>query len=114
MKRTSGKSAGKKGRKTDLWDLRLYVAGNTAKSSAALRNLRTICEEKLCGQYKIEVIDLLKHPEQAGKDQILAIPTLVRRLPAPVRKLVGDLSEHERVLLRLDLLFEGAEHVVTH
>lgn len=84
--------------------LRLYVAGQTPKSSLALINLKKICEEHLAGRYQIEVIDLLEHPQLARGDQILAIPTLVRQLPEPVRKIIGDLSNTERVLIGLDLL----------
>jgi circadian clock protein KaiB len=85
------------------WQLRLYVAGKTAKSTAALSNLRKICEEHLAGQYEIEVIDLLERPQLAKGEQIVAIPTLERRLPEPVRKIIGDLSNTERVLIGLDL-----------
>ena len=85
------------------WDLRLYVAGQTAKSLQAFANLKRICEEHLAGQYHIEVIDLLKNPQLAKGDQILALPTLVRKLPEPVRKIIGDLSNTERVLVGLDL-----------
>ena len=83
--------------------LRLYVAGQTPKCMAAFVNLKKICEEHLAGQYQIEVIDLLENPKLAQGDQILAIPTLVRRLPEPVRKIIGDLSNTERVLIGLDL-----------
>jgi circadian clock protein KaiB len=83
--------------------LRLYVAGQTPKSLAAFSNLKKICEEHMAGQYEIEVIDLLKHPQLASGDQILAIPTLVRRLPEPIKKIIGDLSNTERVLVGLDL-----------
>ena len=85
------------------WELRLYVAGQTAKSLVAFANLKRICEEHLAGEYHIEVIDLLKNPQLAAGDQILALPTLVRKLPAPVRKIIGDLSNTERVLVGLDL-----------
>jgi circadian clock protein KaiB len=87
----------------ELWRLRLYVAGQTPKSLAAFANLKKICEEHLAGKYTIEVIDLLKNPMLAKGDQILAIPTLVRKLPEPVRKIIGDLSNMERVLVGLDL-----------
>jgi circadian clock protein KaiB len=87
----------------EVCDLRLYVAGQTPKSVTALSNLKKFCEEHLAGKYRIEVIDLLKHPQLARGDQILAIPTLVRRLPAPMRKIIGDLSNTERVLVGLDL-----------
>ena len=85
------------------WQLRLYVAGQTPKSVAALTNLRKLCESHLAGEYKIEVIDLLKTPKLAAGDQILAIPTLVRKLPTPVKKIIGDLSNEARVLVGLDL-----------
>ena len=85
------------------WELRLYVAGQTQKSVAAFANLKRICEEHLAGQYTIEVIDLLKNPKLASGDQIVAVPTLVRNLPEPVRKIIGDLSNTERVLVGLDL-----------
>ena len=88
----------------EFWTLRLYVAGQTPKSMTAFANLKTICEEHLAGRYTIEVIDLLEHPQLARGDQILAIPTLVRRLPEPMRKIIGDLSNTERVLIGLDLL----------
>jgi circadian clock protein KaiB len=85
------------------WELRLYVAGQTAKSLQAFANLKRICEEHLAGEYRIEVIDLLKNPQLAKGDQIFALPTLVRKLPEPVRKIIGDLSNTERVLVGLDL-----------
>ncbi|MES2657999.1 MAG: circadian clock KaiB family protein [Verrucomicrobiota bacterium] len=85
------------------FQLRLYVAGQTAKSLAALTNLKRICETHLAGQYTIEVIDLLKTPQLAAGDQILAVPTLVRRLPEPIKKIIGDLSNEERVLVGLDV-----------
>jgi circadian clock protein KaiB len=87
----------------ELWDLRLYVAGQTPKSVAAISNLRKLCEEHLAGQYRIEVVDLVPNPHLARVDQILAIPTLVRKLPSPMRKIIGDLSNSERVLVGLDL-----------
>src|SRR5688572_2016999 len=83
--------------------LRLYVAGQTPKSVLALTNLKQICEEHLQGRYEIEVIDLLENPQLARGDQILALPTLVRRLPEPIKKIIGDLSNKERVLVGLDL-----------
>jgi circadian clock protein KaiB len=85
------------------WHLRLYVAGHTPKSVVAFSNLKRLCEELLPGQYEIELIDLLKDPQLARSDQVLAIPTLVRRLPHPVRKIIGDLSNRERVLAGLDI-----------
>ena len=87
----------------DFWDLRLYVAGETPKSLAAFANLKKICDQHLGGKYRIEVIDLLKNPQLARGDQILAIPTLVRKLPEPMRKIIGDLSNTVRVLVGLDL-----------
>ena len=86
-----------------VWELRLYVAGQTAKSLHAFANLNRIREEHLAGRYHIEVIDLLKNPQLAKGDQILALPTLIRRLPEPVKKIIGDLSDTERVLVGLDL-----------
>jgi circadian clock protein KaiB len=83
--------------------LRLYIAGATPKSVLALKNLRVICEEHLEGRYEIEVIDLLEMPQRAYGDQILALPTLVRRLPEPIKRIIGDLSNTERVLVGLDL-----------
>lgn len=91
----------------EFWDLRLYVAGQTPKSMTALANLKKMCEEHLTGRYKIEVIDLVKNPQLARSDQILAIPTLVRRLPEPMRKIIGDLSNEERVLVGLDVRQRG-------
>ena len=85
------------------YELRLYVAGQTPKSILALANLRKICEEHLQGRYEIEVIDLMENPQLAQGDQILAVPTLVRRLPEPIKKIIGDLSNTERVLVGLDL-----------
>ncbi len=85
------------------WELKLYVAGQTAKSLQAFANLKRICEEHLAGEYRIEVVDLMKNPQLAKGDQILALPTLVRKLPEPVRKIIGDLSNTERVLVGLDL-----------
>lgn len=86
------------------WNLRLYVAGQTPKCITAFANLKKLCEERLGGNYSIEVIDLLKKPQLASGDQILAIPTLVRRLPPPIRKIIGDLSDTERVLVGLDIV----------
>src|ERR1700681_4545738 len=97
MRKPPKKSADK------TWDLLLYVAGPTPKSVAALRNLEQLCEEHLAGRYHIEVIDLMKNPELAQGDQILAVPTLVRKLPVPIRKIIGTLSNTERVLVGLDL-----------
>jgi len=89
------------------WELRLYVAGQTPKSIAALANLKKFCEEHLAGQYTIEVVDLVKSPQLARGDQILAIPTLVRKLPSPMKKIIGDLSNTERVLVGMDLRSVG-------
>jgi circadian clock protein KaiB len=85
------------------WKLRLYVAGQTPKSLTAFANLRRICEEHLAGRYEIEVVDLLKHPELAQSDQIIALPTLVRKLPQPIKRIVGDLSNSERVMVGMNL-----------
>ena len=87
----------------ETFDLRLYVAGQTPKAVRAFANLRRICEEHLAGCYSIEVVDLLENPQLGRGDQILALPTLVRRLPEPMRKIIGDLSNTERVLVGLDL-----------
>lgn len=98
------KSAPTKTRRTPAtWDLRLYVAGQTPRAIQAFTNLTRICEEHLAGQYRIEVIDLLKTPQLAQGDQIVAVPTLVRKLPEPVRKIIGDLSNTVKVLVGLDL-----------
>jgi len=91
------------GRPAKLWQLRLYVAGQTPKSLEAFSNLKRICENHLSGGYRIEVIDLVEQPQLSKGDQILAVPTLVRKLPQPVRKIIGDLSDTERVLVGLDL-----------
>ena len=96
-------TARRRKRRPEKWILRLYVAGNTARASSALRNLEAVCEEHLPGRYKIEVVDLLKHPQLARGDQIVALPTLVRRLPPPMKKIIGDLSNQERLLVGLDL-----------
>lgn len=93
----------------EFWRLRLYVAGQTPKSVAAFANLKRLCEEHLPGKYEIEVIDLLKEPQLAAGDQILAIPTLVRKLPEPLRRIVGDLRDTERTLVGLDLRPAGIE-----
>jgi circadian clock protein KaiB len=87
----------------DLWELRLYVAGQSPKSVTAFANLKRLCEEHLAGRYTIEIVDLLEHPQLAAGDQIVAIPTLVRKLPEPLRKIVGDLSNTERTLVGLQL-----------
>jgi circadian clock protein KaiB len=85
------------------YELRLYIAGKTPKSVSALQNLKGVCEEHLQGQYSIEIIDLLEQPQLAEGDQILAIPTLVKKVPEPVRKIIGDLSNEEKVLVGLDI-----------
>ena len=100
---TPGPESRQNNEEGESWELRLYVAGQTPKSVAALANLRRICEEHLAGEYTIEVVDLLENPQLAQGDQIVAIPTLVRKLPAPMRKIIGDLSNTERVLVGLDL-----------
>jgi circadian clock protein KaiB len=87
----------------DTWELRLYVAGRSPKSVTAFENLKKLCDEHLAGRYQIEVIDLVKNPQLAAGDQIIAIPTLVRKLPEPLRKIVGDLSNTERTLVGLQL-----------
>ena len=99
------KKSGRAGSKiaNPKWELKLYVAGQTPKSLQAFANLKRICEEHLASEYHIEVIDLLKNPQLAKGDQIFALPTLVRKLPEPVRKIIGDLSNTERVLVGLDL-----------
>lgn len=89
--------------KQDRWELRLYIAGQTPKSTLALKNITRYCEEYLEGQYTIEVVDLLKNPQLAEGDQIFAIPTLVRKLPEPMRKIIGDLSNEEKVLVGLNI-----------
>ncbi|PKN18989.1 MAG: circadian clock protein KaiB [Deltaproteobacteria bacterium HGW-Deltaproteobacteria-6] len=97
----------RKNAKTDateeIWNLRLYVAGQTQKSITAFANLKMICDEHLAGKYRIEVIDLIKNPQLAKGDQIIALPTLVRRLPEPIKKIIGDLANTERVLVGLDI-----------
>jgi circadian clock protein KaiB len=87
----------------ELWELRLYTAGQTPKSVLAFNNLKRICEEHMPGRYQIEVVDLLQNPRLAKEDQIVAIPTLVRKLPQPLRKIIGDLSDTERTLVGLQL-----------
>ena len=97
------RASGSNGRSARLWQLRLYVAGQTPKALAAFGNLKRICDSHLKGRYSLEVVDLLEKPHLARGDQILAIPTLVRKLPQPMRKIIGDLSDTERVLVGLDL-----------
>jgi circadian clock protein KaiB len=100
-------TSNKKPEGPEVWHLRLYVAGQTPKSIAAFANLKKICEEYLCGKYTIEVVDLQKNPGQAREDEIFAIPTLVRRLPPPIRKIIGDLSRTEKVLVGLNISSDG-------
>lgn len=100
---TNGHSPQADGSESNRWNLRLYVAGQTPRSLTAFRNLKEICEEYLKGKYHIEVVDLMENPTLARGDQILAIPTLVRKLPQPIRKIIGDLSNTERVLVGLDI-----------
>ena len=94
--------------KNDTWELRLYVAGQSPKSLAAFANLKRICEEHLAGRYSIEIVDLLETPQLAHGEQIVAIPTLVRKLPEPIRKIVGDLSDKEKTLVGLQLRSRGS------
>lgn len=91
------------GHADETWNLRLYVAGQTPRSLAALANLSRLCEQHLAGRYRIEIVDLLQNPQLAAGDEIVAVPTLVRKLPEPVRKIIGDLSSTERVLVGLQL-----------
>ncbi|HXR97759.1 MAG TPA: circadian clock KaiB family protein [Terriglobales bacterium] len=100
---SSRKRVPSKGVAAEFWQLRLYIAGQTPNSVAAVANLRKICEDQLKGQYRIEVIDLLEKPQLAKGDQIIAIPTLVRRLPPPIKKIIGNLSKTESVMVGLDL-----------
>ena len=86
-----------------VWTLRLYIAGQTPKSVSALANLKRLCQQQLAGRYKLEVVDLLQHPERSKADQIVAIPTLVRQLPPPLKRIIGDLSDRERVIVGLEL-----------
>jgi len=102
-KAAAKKSSLRKRSDGEFWQLRLYIAGQTPNSIAAVANLKKICEERLQGRYRIEVIDLMEKPQLAKGDQIVAIPTLVRKLPAPVKKIIGNLSKAERALIGLDL-----------
>lgn len=95
------------GKKEERWILKLYVAGITPRSSKAIENLKQICEENIPGRYTIEIIDLLKNPQLAEGDQIIAVPTLVRKLPAPLRRILGDLSNTEKVLVGLNIVKPG-------
>src|SRR3982750_3884991 len=101
-------------KKKQNWELRLYVAGKTAKSVTALQNLKRYCEEHLKGQYSIEVVDLLKSPQLAEGDQIFAVPTLVRKVPEPLRKIIGDLSNEEKVLVGLNIRPVSAKNLQRH
>jgi circadian clock protein KaiB len=92
----------------EIFQLRLYVAGQTPKSIRAFENLKRLCEEHLAGRYEIEIVDLLENPTRASGDQILAVPTLVRRLPPPIKKIIGDLSNNDRVLVSLDIRLNPA------
>ena len=107
--KTKTTRADKAGTVAERYHLRLYVAGQTPKCIAAFANLKRICEENLAGRYQIEVVDLLQNPRLAAGDEIIAIPTLVRKLPTPVRKILGDLSNTERVLVGLQLRPKGRE-----
>jgi circadian clock protein KaiB len=100
----AARSLSKAARSEAEWQLRLYVAGSTPRSATALANLKQVCETHLTGRYTIEVIDLLVNPKLAAGDQILAVPTLVRKFPQPIRKIIGDLSNEEKVLVGLDVL----------
>ena len=102
-KRTTDRDRAVPEDRQESWDLKLYVAGPTPKAVRALENLKKLCEEHLAGKYRIEVVDLLKSPQLAKGDQIVAVPTLVRKLPVPMRKIIGDLSNTKRVLVGLDL-----------
>ncbi|MEN6466093.1 MAG: circadian clock KaiB family protein [Syntrophaceae bacterium] len=99
-----GKRPARQNPPEEIWILKLYVAGQTSKSIAAFANLKKICEEHLAGRYRIEIVDLLKNPRLAKGDQIIAVPTLVRQLPPPVKKIIGDLANTERVLVGLDVI----------
>ena len=92
----------------EQWDLRLYVTGRSPKCLRAIENLRRVCEEHLPGRYRIEIVDLLENPRLAAEDQILAVPTVVRRLPSPIRKIVGDLSDNDRLLVGLQIQPPGS------
>ncbi len=100
----SATGTGKNGTAGAEWQLRLYVAGETPRSATALRNLRRICEEHLAGRYHIEIVDLTTDPGAASANEIIAVPTLVRKLPEPIRKIIGDLSNEEKVLVGLNLV----------
>jgi len=99
---------------TQKYVLRLYVAGATAKSARAIENLRKICEEHLKGRYELEVVDIYQHPERARSEQVIAAPTLIKKLPVPLRKFIGDLSDLERVLVGLELKEKGKNSSSNH
>jgi circadian clock protein KaiB len=101
--RTKKSAAGRSSKSDSKWNLRLYVAGQTPKSLSAMNNLRRVLDQHVPGAYKIEIVDLLANPRLAKEDQIVAIPTLVRKLPNPIRKIIGDLSDEERTLVGLQL-----------
>jgi len=103
LKKSSAKKRQPKASRSDFFILRLYIAGQTPNSVTAIANLKKLCEDKLKGKYRIEVVDLLEKPQLARGDQIIAIPTLVRRLPPPVKKIIGNLSKTENVIVGLDL-----------
>ena len=103
VKKSQSKSDKAKNKKTAKWHLKLYVAGGTGRSETALKNLEKLCEEHLKGIYELEVIDLLKQPQLAKGDQIFAIPTLIKKVPKPVRKIIGDLSDTAKVLVGLNI-----------
>jgi circadian clock protein KaiB len=110
-RRPISKAPGNNNGDNQIWNLRLYVAGQSPKSVAAFANLKRICDEHLAGRYRIEVLDLMKNPQLARGDQILAIPTLVRKLPEPLKRIIGDLSDIERTLVGLDLFpANGQKH----
>lgn len=102
MTNVAHEGAGEQGAQAE-WELRLYIAGETDRSKRAIENLKKMCEEHLPGRYSIELVDISKDPERASSDDILALPTLVRKLPAPLRRIIGDLSDHEKVLVGLNI-----------
>jgi circadian clock protein KaiB len=106
----NAKGAVKKKAASDSWNLRLYVAGQTPKSITAFANLKQLCEKHLAGRYHIEIVDLIKQPQLAQNDQIVALPTLVRKLPEPIKRVIGDLSNLERVMVGLDLRTEAEKN----
>ena len=108
---TPAKKPVQKTSKADNWNLRLYVAGRTPKSIAAFANLKQLCEQHLPGRYQIEIVDLVQQPHLAQNDQIVALPTLVRKLPEPIKRVIGDLSNLERVMVGLDLRTEAEKDI---